>query len=567
MGDDNTRHDSLVAATELDEQGRWLEAVELLRAELTEHGPHPRVLVKLADLEAEKGMECQALEHSAQALALAPDDPDQVVGHVERALTLSYLRQALHVVETRPDDAHPKIRQVRAAVYRRAGLRALALDAYGDVAGLDPAARRARRTSWLLTGGPLSLCRDRVRDHDRNCLRLWRSWSVHHAEIASLPGMGDDAATQIQRSLDTYLLGWARSFSTVTAVWQSWRNAARRLLLVLVATVVAVALATGFSVPAALAGTGVAVVSAAAIPLAVFRGQPRIPFWTGVRRSVPLVVLWCGAGIGLLRAGDLGQRPIAWAAGAGLLTAVVLAAVPQALNLVATYDLLRREARHPQAAAIDRLLELRADVRCGEGHCPVEQRRALFRHLERTARLIEGPLMGQVSGRDPATRAWVHRHCAAAATAVRELKRDVAAPTASRWEHLEAQLTRTLAALATGNLGELPTVEPGAADLPRPSRFTTAVRLLRAALIAVAPIVMVVAAQPLLDLKPDHYALAKAGAALWALLYLLISLDPTLREKLAAIGDLFAAARGDRPWNGEAAEPPSSARGPGTTRF
>jgi hypothetical protein len=117
---------------------------------------------------------------------------------------------------------------------------------------------------------------------------------------------------------------------------------------------------------------------------------------------------------------------------------------------------------------------------------------------------------------------------------VRQLKFLVAAPASpDAWRRVEEVLRHNAGALATGELGRLRRAEPVAAPAPvRRSRRALAVEVLRVALFAGLPLAAVYAAQPWLTFSETVHDWAKVIGLGWALLYVLLTLDPTLRDKL-----------------------------------
>ena len=100
--------------------------------------------------------------------------------------------------------------------------------------------------------------------------------------------------------------------------------------------------------------------------------------------------------------------------------------------------------------------------------------------------------------------------------------------------------------LATGDLGKLPWAEPPSPAVTRQSRWRTAVTALRTIAVAVTPLTALLILQPMLELDTSILQWAKVVGIGWAVLYLLIAADPTLREKIEtaqSISNLVSSSR------------------------
>ena len=65
-----------------------------------------------------------------------------------------------------------------------------------------------------------------------------------------------------------------------------------------------------------------------------------------------------------------------------------------------------------------------------------------------------------------------------------------------------------------------------------------AISAARAAAVAALPLVAVLAAQPFVHASAPIFNWARIATAIWALLYVLLSIDPAMREKISAARDL-----------------------------
>lgn len=107
----------------------------------------------------------------------------------------------------------------------------------------------------------------------------------------------------------------------------------------------------------------------------------------------------------------------------------------------------------------------------------------------------------------------------------------------------EATLIHEIRCLATGNLGSLAWREPPA-RLPRRVVFRrNAIIVFRTLLVAALPLAAVLAAQPIVHLNAGVFGWARIAFATWALLYLVISLDPAIREKIDTTSQVVSLLR------------------------
>jgi hypothetical protein len=127
---------------------------------------------------------------------------------------------------------------------------------------------------------------------------------------------------------------------------------------------------------------------------------------------------------------------------------------------------------------------------------------------------------------------WLTRRAAGWAEALRHMQRQVVAPVPESQAKAEAALVREIRCLATCDLGALAWRKPP----PRPPRRTVlrqhAITAIRTILVAALPLAAVLAAQPFLHTSPGLFGWARIATAAWALLYLVLSLDPAIRDKI-----------------------------------
>lgn len=150
--------------------------------------------------------------------------------------------------------------------------------------------------------------------------------------------------------------------------------------------------------------------------------------------------------------------------------------------------------------------------------------------LETAARLLEHRLPRQVRTYDQRTAAWLDERCAGAAEALRHMKLHVLSPAGASWEHLSRLLHQQLAALATGNWHNLVWRQPPGKEAR--SKRDTLISAVRVVVVAFLPAGSLFALSPWLDFGDGIFRWARLVVFGWALLSVLLALDPGVRERI-----------------------------------
>jgi hypothetical protein len=343
-----------------------------------------------------------------------------------------------------------------------------------------------------------------------------------------------------------------------TRSWHRWRalhRAGYRLIPLAAVPVWLVLLAVvslaGFSTDPlgapgfAAVSTTVATVPVIAAVRAIIRpdGQYRRGF------SVRAVVFFLFAVIGtaaaagegyarqVIPAGDLqGAVILGLVAAPAAAACLPLAAIPAAFP---RYRLIRRMIKQDTLlAAAGALLAVLYELRSTAACSPVAQRLRQCRFLEGAASSLSRDLLPEPAVSRLGSGDWLARRAAGWAEAIRHIQRQVIAPIPGGQAKVEALLAHEIRCLVTGDLGALAWREPP----PPPSRHATlrrqAISAARAFVVAALPLAAVLAAQPLVHASPAVFSWARIATAVWALLYVLLSIDPAMRDKIGAARDL-----------------------------
>jgi hypothetical protein len=165
----------------------------------------------------------------------------------------------------------------------------------------------------------------------------------------------------------------------------------------------------------------------------------------------------------------------------------------------------------------------------------MRQRILAVRMLERAADDFEKGFVKAVGRTDDITNAWLLEEINHRAAGIREIKRDVCLPKRDTHIQIKNKLGSLISTIADGAWAELPTFDPPPI---RPGRRRLLMGLVRQALVAFLPL-GILAFTKVADISLDSTISAYlwTGAIGWAILGILVILDPGLRDRVAAFRD------------------------------
>ncbi|PWR11500.1 hypothetical protein DKT68_05590 [Micromonospora acroterricola] len=540
-------------------------AAALLRDDLEANGPSAALLCRLAWVMHLQGQDSAALSHLDEARRLNPRDLETVQNLVGILISLKRFRDALAVVDGMPppDRKHPDVRVAVGEIYRAMGLPALSLHAYGDPWTLPSWHRKGRHRYWWRSGGPLRLLLWRPRRLEEGVLRKWRGYTQHLRVLDTLPWPAQFDPTEIGARLDWHIQRSVLIVERSEAI-KRWAGRAALLGGGLVAWL-SLSLVARRAWPHSLAWAAVmgfigTLVSFGALLIVFFRFANATTWYGVLMRGAPTGLVILSSGYAVTR---LPPPAPAWfdvvggllAATAGLALCYFVAVTPSAIWQ--TVGLRRLWRRGPREDILDELLDILDGLAHPTRRNELDWRSAWMSRLERAAVTLERRLPAALRPSDPVTAAWSAERARGAAAAVRLLKRQITAPVEGSWDRLTAILRDEVVVIATGDLGKLRWTAPPSPAAVRRSRWRTAVVVLRSIALAAAPLAVVFAIQPVLGLEAQMLQWAKVTGLAWAVLYLLLAVDPTVREKIEAaqaVGSLFGAT-GPDPGRPERREP------------
>jgi hypothetical protein len=538
---------------ELLAEGDLGNARAIARDALEAFGRRSDLLWLMADAEFASGDLIAGRGYLDEAFAAGARDAASAARQIRTLHRAGFWREALSVIQSVPGELSedPLVRIEAGDFYRACQCPAHAADSYGTGPSLPRPARMSRRWCWLRSGGPSGRLRRRSRASEELSLQeLWYP-PAHIAVLSAVEGLDSRQVRRAQAQLETNRYRYTRN-------WHRWRalNRAGYRLIPLAAVPVWLVLLTAVSLAGFTAdpvgAPGFAAVSAAVatIPvIAVVRAIIRPD--GGYRRgfSVRSVVFYLFAVMAAEAAAAEGYArqviPAAGLRGAVILGLVAAPAAAACLPIAAVaalfpqYRLVRRMIlQDTLLAAADALLEVLYDLRSAGACRPVAQRLRQCRILESAANRLSRDLLPEPVVSPLGSGDWLARRAAGWAEAIRHIQRQVIAPIPGGQGKVEALLAHEIRCLVTGDLGALTWREPPPPPSPRATIRRRAVSAVRATVVAALPLAAVLAAQPLVHSSPAVFGWARIATAVWALLYVLLSIDPAMRDKIGAARDL-----------------------------
>ena len=141
---------------------------------------------------------------------------------------------------------------------------------------------------------------------------------------------------------------------------------------------------------------------------------------------------------------------------------------------------------------------------------------------------------------------WLQQRIDGWAFALEYLQRDIVASVPDSWPKVERVLRHEIRCLTTGDLGALAWRQPPPPPPLRERRRTAALATLRALLVAALPLATVLATQPFLHTSTGAFHSAQVATGAWALIYVLVSLDPAIPDKAEATRRAISALKDTR---------------------
>lgn len=536
----------------LDERGQRDEAKQELLGALISFGERADLLYELGLLERYSDDHENAILHLEKAIRLDPRDGWTARIYIGLIQELSLHRHAVKFIDSISPEAKgfPALRSMLGAIYAEAGWYGLASVAFGLRRGISDRSYRFRLFYWLRSGGPIPLLRRRIIRFDEDARFSWEIWSKNLQVFDTLDYPQGFDAELIRGNVDAYIQAWVTNWAVAAVVEKLAKP------LVMISAIIAGWIGVfelcrrshSQTISSSAVSASIALVISSGIWLLVVRsgrgGSGRM--WLAWRFAV--YVLPGAGGIALLNI-----EPFSfWVSIAGYsmisgsLLAILYASTGFVLEIsyAAKLEALRRS--RPRQAIIDNLLDALKEVSSSNDKNDFNRRNQILRSLESAAFILERDLPKYFDSSDSQTDRWLADRAKGAATALRYLKRRILVSDESTWSWLEGVLREEISALAAGDLARLRWMSPPPKEEQIRSLQRTVVIVLRTVVVMAIPLVATFTLNPVLEMTPKIYATAKVISFGWAILYFLLTIDPTLQSKIETARNIIGTVREPR---------------------
>jgi hypothetical protein len=515
---------------------------------------HADLLWTLADIEFSAGDLVAGRSHLMEAF-VASDKGAAVIARRIRALRRNRLwHDALLAVEEIPVDMRcdATVRAEAGAFYQGCGCHAHAADIYGSPRSLGRHARMAQRWCWLRSGGPSALVRRNVRAWaEAKLLPVLRRSLIYARQLDGIAGLDAIQVQKLHIQLDTlhYRIQrrWYQSNAAMRAGYHLLPLAVVPVWLVLLLVVHQAGFAAGVGATAGAAGISALIAAIFTVLLTVLlikpNGEPRILSQISplVAQRVVLIyffvviVLEAGAGEGY----DSHVLPTtgwwSWVILGLTVSPAAIACLPVAglvFNGIWQWWFRKLIREDCPLMVLDILLDVLDDLRSMPHYHRFDIHLKHARYLEFAARWLTRDLFLSGTISFLGSGDWLARRAAGWAEALRHMQRQLVASVPDGEAKLEAFLIDEIRCLANCDLGALSWREPPP-PLPQRAVFRRRViSVVRTILVAGLPLAVVLTAQQFLHASPGLFDWARITTGIWALLYVLLSIDPAIRDKI-----------------------------------
>jgi hypothetical protein len=221
----------------------------------------------------------------------------------------------------------------------------------------------------------------------------------------------------------------------------------------------------------------------------------------------------------------------------GLILILAVAIIPSCcVLLAATWWTIKMDRWRNDLTDAMVLSSLLLALRATQGDWPrMRQRILALRMLEDAAANFEKGFVRAIGRTDDTTNAWLLAEINHRAAGIREIKRDVCLPKRDTRTQIKDKLEALICVIADGVWAELPTFEPPNISPGRRRRLIGIVRQVFIAFLPLGILGFTKVANISLDSTISAYLWTSAIG--WAILGVLVILDPGLRDRVAAFRD------------------------------
>lgn len=518
----------------------------------------------LAEIEFADGMLLTGVQCLAKAADASGRDASAVSRQIRTLTEKSLFREALKVIDQTPEQLgdDPLVRSEIGDLYYILSCPAHAFLGYGKWSGFP----RWRAISWLYSGGPFSFVRRRASAWEESeLLSVLREPEREHDQLDTIVDLSENALFRLKMGMENSDYAWATQYE----YWSlRFRWIIRLLPMSYFPTWILLYLIinrTSFLSAPPNVVLGVTVSTAIAVGFPIFFIHTQIRTNLSVRRnflrftlkwllfvSVIAILSETAVAEGYSRHVLSTRGWSAWIVFGWVILPATFASMfasGMIMSQVGGRALNNVWRKHCPILLMDLLLYVRKILQSEENQFDLAQRMALSRSLEFCASRFSQDLLPPAFLDDISSGNWFRRRTAGWAEAVRHMQYEVVMSVPGSRSKLEAQLRHEINCLATGNLGALAWRQPPASPSRRNTLKRRTVGVLRTILVAALPLGAVLTSQAVLHLNAGVFRWALITTGIWALLYVIISLDPEIGAKIETARTLTetlnAAKRGN----------------------
>jgi hypothetical protein len=504
----------------------------------------------LADIEFKDGDLQAGMTRLTEAAEVCGQNATALSRKVKALSSNRLWREAIISIEHIPADLRdqPPVREACGDFYRARQCHAHSVDSYGNAAGLSSAARTRRFWSWLYSGGPFSFLRLRIFAWEESTLLTVLHRGRQTAEqLTEIPELSEREVFRLKALIDSVIYEWWQIIEVWNAILRQliWMAPAGFLLVWLV-IYLTVKESDFMSGPGGVVGgsfvTAIVATGGAVLVMRLLVRKdlsPRIGVNLTMQAFFSLLIATIIAEFAVGAGYDSHVLPtMGWwgwiVFGLVTLPAVfaTMMVIAVAINVRVWRKLSKLFRNHCQIVLLDTLLAILHGVRFSTRRRDVDWRRGWAQHLEWAARSLRKDLLPASFLKEISAGEWLKRRTAGWAEALHHMQREIVAPVPGNERKLESALRHQIRCLATGELGALAWRQPPALPSRRTTFWRRASVVTRTVLVAGLPLAAVLAGQSLLHLSAGALRWAGILTGAWALLYIIISLDPAIHDKI-----------------------------------
>lgn len=514
----------------------------LLAAAVDDHARHPLLLLGLARLERQRGDRHAGGALAAEAVSAAPGDALTTAVGIFELSAAGYVSTALQAAQSARQafSANAPIRFVTGDLYWSWGFPAKAVEAYGDF-DHQPYRRYRRRSSWWRSGSVFNRIRQTAVRQENGLQPDPRRPAPEPPGLSALD-LEPVVATAVREDLAACQVNMTvrgDNRPELARAWLDWRYFLPTWTLLMLA---AFTFAEQRRWPAAGTTGDLAAAAAAAAVAACL-------YWLGDNFARNRLTVWllilagcAGAAVALMSAGRW-QFTAGLALGGSACGGLTVNAASVVITAVYRLLLARWQRRNAETVVLGGLLELIAALSAPLARRDAGTRQASVHSLERLAVRVQRHFPDAVHGRDARSQRTLANRAEATAAALRDMKIAVALPDESSRQNVLRQLKGLAAALARGSFEDWPPPRPAPAEqkVKRPLWWHALQHGRTALLILVPPLAAWFV--PLVD----GVAWLRTASVTWAILVLLVALDPTIGKRLTPMREVLSLFKDTAP--------------------